>query len=99
MEYNINDRQVYDVVDTTVAFASHKYWYQELYRNLPKRKNIDRAEVMVAATLSAFYRSGIYMRPLGASWTYLCTKEQMEEYLAEYQDIWDDYAKWQWEQR
>lgn len=82
-----------------VSFGRHKYWTDELFRKVKGRKDIDVTELIVATVHSAAYQQGIYVRPMGSGWTSACTKKEAEEYLAKYQDIWDDYAEWQWNQR
>lgn len=88
------------MADTMATIARHKYWSEQLYKKrLPKRKDLDMAEILTAISNSVAFNLGIYVRPMGSVWASPCTKEKAEEYLNTYKDIWEDYVKWQWEQR
>lgn len=43
--------------------------------------------------------SDYYFYELGCSSKNYIYPKEAEEYLAKYQDIWNDYAEWQWNQR
>ena len=40
------------------------------------------------------YNKGIYVMPCGSAWYHETTKENVEEYLKEYSDLFKEYTKW-----
>jgi len=99
------DKKDFEFFFNAVAiFSRYDYWKKELWRKLPGRKKTDEAEVHVAMLhYWSHNHFGFYSSPCGSAWATIwmdlpeygikaCTA--YDEYIADYQDIISDYAKW-----
>lgn len=84
-------------------FNHYQYFTEELYRNLPNRKNVDSAEVKCAFLHWGLYdKFHILSTPCGMGWFTIWNKDDKDivlNYLKSFKDIFDDYMMWCSKQR
>ena len=98
---NTEQKELVDAMFTALAKLSrHRYFLDELWTKIGKWDHNDRADVHAAFVSKCIYeRTGLPIYPMGMSWSYIGDAKHVEEYHAEYNDLWDDYIKWCNDQR
>ena len=88
-----------DSINFIILLNRHEYWSKQLWRKLEAHKNDDVCDVEIAYYHAILKYNGIFRRPIGCSWSKECSESRCEEYLKDYEDIFDDYQKWQYTKR
>lgn len=94
-----DERLLHYVFDTVAMLSRHIYFADQLWRKLPGREDTDRATVETAFLRYRLSGIDIFTMPRGCTWGAITTKENCEDNLQEFNDIWKDYGKWCYEQR
>lgn len=103
-KFVMSEYAIEEIADFVVRLSRYSYWNDELWRKRVKaHKKDDKAEVQNAYLIKTLYAHGIYCTPCGCAfinqWKGDDAKERTEKFLKQYEDIFTDYVKWQYEQR
>lgn len=81
--------------------SRYDFFKKRLWKKVKGFKNWDEAEIVIAFATVRLKNLGIYTRPCGISWSSFSdwTKEDVEEYLKDYQPVFEAYSKWCMSQR
>lgn len=79
----MNKEILFDFIGNVVSCLNrHKFLYEK-----------DMEEWMPFIS-KYFYNKGIYVMPCGSAWCHETTKENVEEYLNEHSDLFNEYYRW-----
>ena len=93
------ERLIEVMLDTVAMLSRHIYFADQLWRKLPGREDGDRATIETAFMRYRLSGHGVYTMPVGCTWGTITSKENCEDNLEEFADIWKDYGEWCYAQR
>ena len=109
-ENYLNDDALDNIATTIALLTRHEYWRKSLWKTRKatkdKYKHYDVAEIHNAFLALRLKKCGIYTTPVGACWAHNVSGdnnvekcEKVDDYLAEFEDLFNDYCDWQCKQR
>lgn len=109
-ENYLNDDALDNIATTIALLTRHEYWRKSLWKTRKatkdKYKHYDVAEIHNAFLVLRLKRCGIYTTPVGACWAHNVSGDnnvekckKVDDYLAEFEDLFNDYCDWQCKQR
>ena len=89
------------LVNQFAELSRYDFFKKRLWKKVKGFKNWDEAEIVIAFATARLKNLGIYTRPCGIGWSSFVdwTKEGVEEYLKDYQPVFEAYSKWCMSQR
>ena len=88
------ERLIEVMLDTVALLSRHIYFADHLWRKLPGREDGDRATIETAFMRYRLSGCGVYTMPRGCTWGVITSKDNCEDDLEEFADIWKDYGEW-----
>lgn len=92
---------VHTLFNQFAELSRYDFFKKRLWKKVKGFKNRDEAEIVIAFATARLKNLGIYTRPCGISWSSFSdwTKEDVEEYLKDYQPVFEAYNQWCMSQR
>lgn len=92
---------VHTLFNQFAELSRYDFFKKRLWKKVKGFKKWDEAEIVIAFATARLKNLGIYTRPCGIGWSSFIdwTKEDVEEYLKDYQPVFEAYSKWCMSQR
>lgn len=92
---------VHTLFNQFAELSRYDFFKKRLWKKVKGFKNWDEAEIVIAFATARLKNLGIYTRPCGIGWSSFIdwTKKDVEEYLKDYQPVFEAYSKWCMSQR
>lgn len=82
------------------CFNHYSFFTKELWRKVKGYKNFDEAEIKCAFMHKWFHdKFGYFTCPIGCSWFAEVEKDIYINYINRFKPVFEDFNKWQYEQR